>query len=151
MIDRFEKFTFSIFEITRYWHKLASDEMVRYGLKGAHATYLSTLYNHDEGVTAPVLAELCGKDKADVSRAMALMEDKGLVIKEAVGKNKYRGLLKLTQEGKQAAVRVRERIAVAVDLSGKGLTIEQRDAFYHALGLITDNMRELSANGLPEK
>ena len=149
MVERFEKFSFAIFEITRYWHKLATDEMAKYGLKGPHATYLTTLYRYEEGITAPQLSELCGKDKADVSRMMSIMEKKGLVVKESVGKNLYRGLLKLTDEGKRAAQLVRERAALAVDLSGKGLSDEDRETFYNALELISTNMRALCEDGLP--
>lgn len=150
MIERFEKFTFYIFEITRYWHKLAGEEMAKYGLKGPHATYLTTLYKFEDGITAPQLCELCSKDKADVSRMMSIMEKKGLVIKEAVTKNKYRGLLKLTQEGKIAAQHVKERVALAVDLSGKGLSEEDREIFYQALEMISSNMKLLCEEGLPK-
>ena len=150
MVERFEKFTFYIFEITRYWHKLAGDEMAKYALKGPHATYLTTLYRFEDGITAPQLCELCGKDKADVSRMMSIMEKKVLVIKEAVGKNKYRGLLKLTDEGKVAAQHVRERVALAVDLAGKGLSDEDRTVFYQALEMISTNLKMLGEEGLPQ-
>lgn len=151
MIDRFEKFSFAIFEITRYWHKLASDEMAKYDLKGPHATYLTTLYRFEDGITAPQLSELCGKDKADVSRMVSIMEKKGLVIKESVGKNMYRGLLKLTDEGKKAAQQVRGRAALAVEMAGNGLSDEDRDVFYKSLDLITNNLRTLSEDGLPSE
>lgn len=151
MIDRFEKFSFAIFEITRYWHKLASDEMAKYDLKGPHATYLTTLYRFEDGITAPQLSELCGKDKADVSRMVSIMEKKGLVIKESVGKNMYRGLLKLTDEGKKAARQVRGRAALAVEMAGNGLSDEDRDVFYKSLDLITNNLRTLSEDGLPSE
>lgn len=149
MVERFERFSFAIFEITRYWHKLAAEEMAKYGLKGPHATYLTTLYRFENGITAPQLSELCGKDKADVSRMMSIMEKKGLVVKESVGKNLYRGLLKLTEEGKNAAKHVRERVALAVDLAGKGLSEKERENFYYALNLISDNLRTLCEEGLP--
>lgn len=149
MVERFEKFSFSIFELTRLWHKLASDEMTKYGLKGPHATYLTTMYRFDDGITAPQLCELCGKDKADVSRMMSIMEKKGLVVKEAVGNNMYRGLLKLTDEGKIAAQHVRERVALAVDLAGKGLSDKDREIFYSSLEIISANLRKLSEEGLP--
>ena len=150
MVERFEKFSFSIFELTRLWHKLASDEMAKYGLKGPHATYLTTLYRYEYGITAPQLCELCGKDKADVSRMMSIMEKKGLVVKEAVGNNMYRGLLKLTDEGKIAAQHVRERVALAVDLAGKGVSDKDREIFYSSLEIISANLRKLSEEGLPE-
>lgn len=149
MVERFEKFSLSVFEITRHWHKLASEEMAKYGLKGPHATYLLALYRFKEGITAPKLCELCGKDKADVSRMMSIMEKKGLVIKESVGKNLYRGLLKLTEEGRKAAEFVKERAAVAVEIAGNGLTEESREQFYNALEIISTNLRTLSEDGLP--
>ncbi len=149
MVERFEKFSFVIFEITRYWHKIASEEMAKYELKGPHATYLTTLYRYENGITAPQLCELCGKDKADVSRMMSIMEKKGLVVKESVGKNMYRGLLKLTDEGRAAAEHVRERAALAVELSSKGLSDEARETFYSALDIISSNMKDLCEDGLP--
>ena len=35
MIERFERFSFAISEISRYWHKITATEMEKYGLKGA--------------------------------------------------------------------------------------------------------------------
>ena len=92
MEDRFERFSVGMSEISRYWHKLTGDEMEKYGLKGTHSIYLLTMYRFPEGLTAPRLCELCVKDKADVSRMMSLMEKKGLVRKESVGKTLYGGL-----------------------------------------------------------
>lgn len=148
MIERFEKFSFAIFEITRYWHKLAAEEMSKYGLKGPHATYLMALYRFEDGITAAKLCEQYGKDKADVSRMMSIMEKKGLVVKQAGGKNLYRGLLKLTDEGKKAAEHVRTRIAQVVESAGKGLSDKDRENFYYAIELISSNMRTLCENGL---
>lgn len=149
MIDRFERFSVAIAEISRYWHKLATDEMTKYGLKGSHAIYLTTMYRLKEGVTAPQLGELCGKDKADVSRMMSIMETKGLVTKESTHQNLYRGLLKLTEAGKQAAEQVCERARVAVEIAGKGLAEENRAIFYEALEMISGNLREMSRDGIP--
>ncbi len=150
MVERFEKFSFEIFETTRYWHKLASEEMAKYGLKGPHSTYLMALYRYKDGITAPQICELCGKDKADVSRMMSIMEEKGLVIKESNGKNMYRGLFKLTEKGIDAAQQVRKRIVLAVDLAGKGLSEEDRENFYRSLEIISENLRTLCEEGLPQ-
>ena len=149
MVERFEKFSFSIFELTRLRHKLASDEMAKYGLKGPHATYLTTLYRYEDGITAPQLCELCGKDKADVSRMMSIMEKKGLVTKESVNKNLYRAVFRLTDEGRAAAEFVSERASRAVDIAGGDLTDEQRAVFYESLEIITNKLRELSRDGIP--
>lgn len=149
MVERFERFSLAISDISRCWHKLAADEMGKYGLKGSHAIYLTTMYRYPEGLTAPQLGELCGKDKADVSRMMAIMETKGLVRKEGTNPKLYRGLLKLTDEGRIAAEQVQKRAMLAVEIAGNGLTEETRAIFYEALELISSNLRELSKEGLP--
>ena len=151
MLNRFAKFSLSISEIDRCWHKLAAEEMAKYDLNSPHAVYLNTLYDASrDGITAAQLGELCGKNKADVSRMIAILEKKGLVQKVAVGSNMYRAKLMLTDEGRQAAEHVRERAAIAVELAGSGLTNDERETFYKALGLITENLQKLSKDGLPQ-
>ncbi len=151
MLNRFERFSFAISEISRCWHKLAAEELAKYALNSPHAVYLNTLYQHAEGITAAKLGELCGKDKADVSRMVSIMEKKGLVQKEAAGGNMYRALLKLTDEGKAAAQHVQQRAALAVELAGAGLSDGEREVFYRALELITANLQTLSKEGLPQR
>ena len=148
MVDRFKRFSYAIFEISRCWHKLAADEMGRYGLKGPHAIYLTALEQTTEGCTAAQLAELCGRDKADVSRAMAVLEQKGLVCRE--GENAYRARLRLTDLGREAAEHVSGRAAVAVANAGKDISEPERAVFYNALESITENLHKLSKEGLPE-
>ena len=149
MLNRFERFSFAMFEISRCWHKLAGEEMLRYGLKGPHAVYLVTLAQYTEGITAAQLSELCGRDKADVSRMMSIMEKKGLVIKDNTQPSLYRSLLKLTTEGAAAAEQVCRRALVAVENAGKGLDELKRVVFYESLDLICNNLRQLSRDGLP--
>ena len=150
MLERFETFSLAISEISKYWHKLTTDEMKKYGLNGPHSIYLLVMSKHEEGLTAPQICELCGKDKADVSRTMSIMEQKGLVTKEGANPSLYRGLLKLTEEGKKAAHYVAERARLAVEIAGRGLSEENRRIFYEALGIIAVNLRDLSKKGLPE-
>ena len=150
MLERFERFSFSIFEITRHWHKITTEEMEKFGLKGTHCVYLLAMHQHPEGITATQLGEICGRDKADVSRMVSIMEQKGLVTREAVSKNLYRGLLKLTEAGREAADNVCLRVRVAVELASKGLDEGRRKQFYDALDLIAGNLRRLSEEGLPE-
>ncbi|MGN0334988.1 MAG: MarR family winged helix-turn-helix transcriptional regulator [Lachnospiraceae bacterium] len=150
MVDRFERFSFAISEISRYWHKITSDEMEKYGLKGSHSVYLAAMYRYPEGITAPQLCTLCGKDKSDVSRMMSMMEKKGLVTKEGVHQKLYGGVFKLTHEGRAAARHVCQRASLAVEIAGRDLTDEKRTVFYEALELIASRLREISKEGLPE-
>ena len=81
---------------------------------------------------------------------MTIMEDKGLVIKEGDNRNRYRGVLKLTEDGKRAAEFVRERARLAVELAGGALTDEQRAVFYEALENIARNLGDMCKDGLSE-
>ena len=149
MLDRFEKFSYAISEISRCWRKLASEELAKYGLKSPHARYLTTMYKYPQGITVPELCEVCGKDKSDASRMIAILEEKGLVKKHVVDGSLYRGRLVLTDEGRLAAEHVSERASRAVELAGKDLDDETREVFYKALGTITSNLQKLSKEGIP--
>ena len=151
MVERFERFSLAISEISRHWHKLTAEEMEKYGLKGTHSVYLLTMARFPDGITAPQICELCGKDKSDVSRMMSIMEKKGLVTKEGIHQNLYGGVFKLTDEGKDAAEQVKKRASLAVELAGKDLTDESRKVFYNALESIAANLREISRVGLPKQ
>ena len=146
MVDRFARFSFAIFEISRNWHRLTADEMEKYGLKGPYAMYLVVMQRYPEGVTAAQLSELCSRDKADVSRAIAVMEEKGLVCREGG----YRAPLQLTDAGKEAAAHVCQRVEIAVECAGKDLSDEHREIFYAALESIAANLQTLSKEGIPQ-
>lgn len=148
MIDRFEKFSLAIAEINRCWHKIAGEELSKYSLKASHVTYLLTLYRNPEGLTAPKLAELCDRDKADVSRMLSILEDKGLVAKDGIGGNRYRGCIRLTAEGQAVAEELSARTELAVEQAGEGLSERERVIFYAALDTITKNIRRISQVGL---
>lgn len=145
MITRFERFTYAISEINRYWHKIATHEMAKYGLKGPFAMYLTVLYRHSDGVTSVQLGELCDKNKADVSRALSVLEEKGLVVREAKNNSLYRAKIQLTKEGRLAAEQVQKAASRAVELGGGGLTDERRDIFYQVLERIADNLQIAAA------
>ena len=148
MIDRFEKFSLAIAEISRCWHKIAAEELSKYSLKSSHVTYLLTLARYPEGLTAPKLAELCDRDKADVSRMLSILEAKALVTKDGIGGSRYRGCLRLTPEGQAVAEELSRRAKLAVEQAGEGLTEQERMMFYAALETITKNLRRICQEGL---
>ena len=149
MVNRFERFSYAISEISRCWHRIAGEEMGKYNLKGSYSVYFTTLYHSQEGLTATRLAELCSRDKADVSRAMSLLEKKGLVTRDEPDGKSYRALLRLTEPGREVAQHINGRAEAAVEQASLGLSDENRRIFYEALELITNNLQKLSRDGLP--
>ena len=140
-MDRFEAFSLALFNMSRYWNRLAAEEMEKYGLKGAHAFYLVTVLRYNGEITASQLCELCGKDKADVSRGVSRLEAIGML--QRVGSNPYRAKLQLTEQGIAAAQAVRETAQTIVDRVGGDLTEENRAVFYEVLASVTANLEKL--------
>ena len=132
MDNRFEHFTLDIFNISRYWNKLATEEMKKYGLRGTHALYLLMLDSYEGEITA--------------ARAIADFQKKEIL--EPYDGPRYRVTPKLTPRGRALADQLRARAAVALDLAGQGITDEMRENMYHCLDLIASNMRGICEEGL---
>ena len=148
MVDRFESFVSSIASISRYIQKIERDVMVGYGLKGPHAQYLIAMNRFPGGVTAAQLSTVCERDKAAVSRAIAELEAAELVQRPSTVVSGYRALLSLTERGKEAAKQLIRTAELAVEQAGKGLTDENRAAFYAAFHQIAANLQHMSETGL---
>ncbi len=151
MVQRFERFSHAIFAVSRCWHKLAAEEMEPYGLKGPHAIYLVAILRSTEGLTCAQLCELSGRDKADVSRAISMMEKKGLVQRQGAGSNLYRAQVTLTQQGINAARQICQRASLAVEYAGKGYSEEHRSIFWQVLDTIAGNLQSMTKTGIPHK
>ena len=144
MIDRFEHFTLSIFSISRYWNIMATEEMKKYGLRGAYALYLLMIASNEGEITAAKLAELCRRDKADVSRALSRFQEKGII--QPYGNSRYRVAPILTSEGRQLAEQIRKRAGIVLEQAGQGISEEMRENMYRSLDIIASNMREICEN-----
>lgn len=147
--ERFEKFSSVISAIHRYIQKIESEEMIKYGLKGAYAQYLAALLSHSDGITATKLCDICGKDKAAVSRIINEMEAQGLIKRNCGKDNGYRACLLLTENGKKAAEYVRRKAKSAVEKAGNNIFgNKERIAFYEALDNISNNLLEIAKVGI---
>lgn len=150
MQSRYEQFSSSISSIYHAIQRIEKNEMILYGSRGIFAQYLAALHRYPEGLTAARLSEICDRDKAAVSRAVAEMEEEGLLTRENRGDNKYRALLRLTEEGKRAANFVAHQAQSAVDIGGQGLSDEERLRLQQMLSLIARNLEKICEKGLPQ-
>ena len=149
MIGRFEQLSSAISRIYHYIQKIERVEMEKFGLKGPHVQCMLALSRNPEGLTAGQLCTICEKDKAAISRTIVELEKEGMLERENNG-NRYRALLKLNERGMIAAARVDERVRMAVEKAGEGLTDAQRSVFYHVLSIISANLQSICADGLAE-
>lgn len=148
MIDRFEQFYASVSGIYHSIQKIERTEMAKYGLKGPHAQCLLALARHPEGITAARLCRICEKDKAAVSRTLAELENAGMVICGDTSGKRYRSSLILTEKGMEIASNVKELVHLAVSRASTGYGPEERQTFISVLGMIAENLQNLSEGGI---
>ncbi len=144
MLNRFEQFSSTIFGIYRQVQRIERETMEKCGYKGAFAQYLVLLTQHADGLTAARICELCDKDKAAVSRITNEMLEKGLIEREVTDGRVYRGMLKLTEEGRRVAKYTCEKALAAVMEVGKEMTEEERVMFYDTLERISARLRKIT-------
>ena len=148
MVSRYESFSTCISCMYHDIQRIERAEMARYGLKGPHAQCLQVMAGFPKGITSAQLTEQCEKDKAAISRAVAELEEAGLLVRCQKDGLRYRARLVLTPEGQEAAGKVISRIQLAVERAGAGLDDEERAAFYRVLGRIAENLHTVCEAGL---
>lgn len=142
MIQRFHTFVSAITICYKSIQRIKSAEMTEFGLKGTHVMCLFYLHHEPSGLTAAQLCSLCEEDKAAISRTLAELTEKGYIQQATEpGKKKYRALMHLTEAGTEVAQKVDLLISHWVAAGGNGLTEQEREVFYHALGIIAENLR----------
>lgn len=150
MVERFEKFSTLVSAINKYVQRIEADEMIRMGLKGSFAQYLVAMSRYPEGITSSMLCEVCDKDKGAVSRAIAEMQEKGLVNEKGLLGTRYRAKHTLTDEGKKVAEYVIQKATRAVSMANVGLSEEDRKTFYRVLEVYYTNLKVVCENGIKD-
>jgi DNA-binding MarR family transcriptional regulator len=92
-------------------------------------------------MTASQLAETTQRDKADVYRAIAAFQKKGIV--EPYGTNRYRVPIRLTDKGRILVKQIQKKANDALKSAGQGLSEEMRQNMYTSLDTIADNLKEM--------
>ena len=141
MKDRFEQFVSGITLCYKQIQKIKTMEMTELGLKGNHVMCIFYLSRHPEGLSPTQLVSLCQEDKAAVSRTLAELTEGGYVECGDTGR-RYRAPMVLSEKGWEVGRRVGELLTGWVEAGGRGLSEEERSIFYHALELISHNLRD---------
>ena len=140
--ERFRTFTLLINSISRDIRKIKSDEMEKFNLKSPHVSCLYYLYN-EKSLTAKELCEICGEDKASISRSLDYLIANGYVQNDNSAKKHYKNPIQLTESGVEAGRILSERIDNILYNASIGMTEEERTILYKSLSLIHDNLQNL--------
>ena len=142
METRFEAFTVLIAKASRLIHKIKTEEMAEYNLKSSHVSCVYYLYK-ETSLTAKELCDLCGEDKANISRAVKYLESEGYVYCETNMQKRYQSALLLTEKGKKVGKEIVEKIDRILVNSSDGLTDENLKVFYKSLSVICNNLEKI--------
>ena len=143
MENIFENFTITILKLNKLVHKIKNFEMQEYDLKTIHVMCVYYLNCNPQGLTASELTKLTLEDKAAISRALKLLQEKGYANYDL---NKYNAEIHLTDEGKKLALEICEKADKAVGAGSYKFTDEERNSFYTQLKTIADNLQEYYNN-----
>lgn len=141
--ERYIKFTGLIFEIGRAIQKIKKMEMANFGLKGKQVQCLFVLHEREKGATMSELADLCGEDKASISRTVHELEDQKFLKTDPKAEKKYKNLICLTAKGKKMAKIVYEKVSEISSQIGMGTSDTERRSLYRALTRISHNLNKM--------
>ena len=142
MEERFQAFTVLITGISRSIHRIKTEEMSEFELRSSHVSCLYYLYKKGS-LTAREICDLCEEDKANISRTVKYLEEKGYVFCESEEKKRYQSPLCLTDSGKEIGKAIVEKIDRVLDVASRGLTDEERAVMYKGLAVVNKNLNEL--------
>ena len=145
MRERYHLFTTLIANINRSIKRIKIEEMSEYDLKSIHVSCL--YYLHTEGgLTAKQLCEMCEEDKANVSRCVEYLEERGYIQARPSGCKRYKSPLELTEKGHKTAEVINSKVSKILEETSVGVSTEEREIFYRCLETICDNLQRICDN-----
>ncbi len=138
MLDRFEEFTLLINQINKSIQKIKIQELKKYGLKGSQMDFIYYLGKNKE-LSFKEFSEVLKCDKAFVSRNLAALKEKKLIVERLNLSNKT--IFSLSEEGFEIYKLNRERTAEICQLVY--IDDEEIDEFYKNLNEIASSLQKI--------
>ena len=140
----YEAFVPVSLQIAKTVQAMKSQKMTAYGLKGTNATCLCRILLSENGLTATELATACGIDKAQVSRAMTELAERGLVCRDDRNGRRYKQKYHLTDAGVIAATDITEATRDVREALYRGIDENDLQVFNDVLARMCNNFRIFS-------
>ena len=120
--------------------KIKTKYMSNYGLGSTHTACMRKLFNSPDGVTRTQLAESCDLDKAQVTRIINELSEKGYAV-EIGGKSHYKRRVMLTDTGRQVAAEINDIVLDFNKYVSESITTDEIATFYRVFGEICANLK----------
>ena len=141
--ERFEILSATMLRLVRAVQEIKAQKMGAYGLKGRSAAVLCRIFEQGGGMSATALVKACEVDKAQISRCLAELCEKGFVVREGTGEHRYKQNYVLTASGMAAAGDISRAFADIERTVSKNLSAHELEGFYRTLYRLCDNFDAL--------
>lgn len=142
--DRFREFSSLVARADKALLRAKAEHVRQFGLRGVHVSCLLELLNTPDGLTSSELAASCGVDRAQVSRVAAELTGLGLISgPDPEGRIRYRGRLRLTDEGRSAASAMLGIVDEKLERVAAGLSPGELETFYRVFGTIVERLERI--------
>ena len=145
MKERFQTFTVLVANLNRCIYRIKTEEMAKYNLKSSHVSCLYYIFKNG-ALTATELCDLCGEDKANISRSLKYLEDNGYLIADPNSTKKHQRPIELTFNGYKIGKTISQKIDQILNYASEGLSEEAREIMYNGLNLINERLNSLCDN-----
>lgn len=135
----------NIKHILRVVQNFKSQKMSEYGLKGSTAQSICCIASSENGLNASEISDRMQIDKAQVSRCMAELVDKGLVFHDEQEGKQYRQKYCLTQKGREVAADISRSSCMLYKQLCAGVEEKDMENFFCVLEMLCQNALSFSA------
>ena len=139
--DRYELFHQMISNSSKTINRMKSRYMSRYGLSGTHTICLRQLFDNQSGLTKSEIADCCDIDKAQITRIIGELMEKGYVGADA-SKKAYNRKFFLTENGKKITNEINEVVVAINRYVSTDIPIEDIKRFYATFEIINEKLKD---------
>lgn len=141
--NRFELFSTGVAHLVKTLQYLKSRKMGQYDLKGTTCLCLCLIFSSEEGLTAGELSSRGDIDKAQVSRCMTELMQRGFIYRDDRNGHRYRQKYLLTEAGREAASDISATTLRIQQIAEQGVSEEDLQVFYSVLTKMCDNFGDV--------
>lgn len=129
-------------KLCKVFNKQYDECLKPYGLSKIHGFYLLTLFKNMRGLTLNEMNDYIGCDKANTSRAVADLEDKGIIIKDVQENTEKKFIVRLSDKGKAIAKKFAEYSKKFVEKCLSKLSIDESSEFMRLIKKIVEKKND---------
>ena len=139
--ERFLPFILSIDRISKNIKRIKDIFMEQYQLRSAHVICLFNLVKYPEGLSLTEIADVCGVDKAFVSRVTDELSKKEYISRDKNSRGSiYKSKFVLTEQGKEISNFISKKIEKVMEDVGGEIPEHKLKIFYEVLGILDENI-----------